>query len=510
MTRRFVSIALALVIAAIALVVWWASAHTVASDVAGERGADVLSDVTEQARAELETSESERIGARTAVTATTAQLPRAVASKPLADEVPRPIGEIHLRIVDEQQRPLRGLSGTLHLGRDPLAHVTVGREGKALAWSQAPDGPLVEEERDIAIPKNGEFVFEHLSFGKWSVVCQAAGCKRTSVDVILFDGGPRQDVAIVLTRQRTLEVSLRTQGGESFIAALKRAYPRYGELVRPELSEDPGNGVNGFVTFTTATVPSNDATYWRTLRADSLATLTVSAFVADTLIARAEAPVGIDDVKLVASVATLEAALGSLAVLVIDAETERPIDGATVTCRCAGFEPPEQRTGPDGRAHFAGLIGPKASVTVQCEGHSKAAQDAVITAKTRTESIVRVERGVTISGELRTEDGRPANDFAKLASFAEGATTGTFVVQPNRKNGPTFVIRDLPRGEYVVFTSKASSTGGVRMGTGLELREPPAVAVRNGRLPDGLVYVDARRGSVSDVVVVVPKAVSDY
>jgi hypothetical protein len=503
-TRRFVSVVLALVMAAIALVVWWASAHTVTTDagVAGDSAA--RSDSAEYERAELEASEREASDSRTVAATALPQFPRSVAANELASEVARPIGQIRVRLVDAQQRPLHGLTGILRVGRDPLASVTIGRDGKATASTRAPGAPAVEQVGDVPIPANGEFVFESLAFGKWTVVCQAEGCRRAKADVILFDRGPQQELELVLARQRTLGIALRTPGGESFVAALNRTHPQYVGLLRPHVGEHAEGWQSGFVAFTTEKLPSDDEGYWRTVRADSHEPLIVTAFVGNTLLAREDAPLGMDEITLVASVATLEAALGSLAVRVLDDATGFPIAGASVTCNASGFTPPAQLTDADGHVEFVALIGLKASVSVEHAEHVTVAQDAAITAGERSEFVVRLQRGVTIAGVLHLEDGSEGSDLAYLAAFADGASRGTFVGQSTRKPGPTFTFGNLPRGQYVVYTLAATRAAGVRVSNGLELPEPADVASRKGTLPRGAVYVDARRGGVSNVVLVVP------
>jgi hypothetical protein len=495
--RQGVWIAIASLVASIALVVWWASARTAPTDAGASGDSASRPDTSEEARAELEVTGNEFSTAR-AIAASPVTEVAATSEMPDAAELPP--GQIRLRLVDAQGQRLTRLKGFLGIERDP--RVPSG-SGARNAWMvESRTSPFTRRAWNVTIPESGECVFEGLEFGKWNVDCQADGFRQVSVDVSLLESSPRQDIELVVARQRTIEVSFRTPDGEPFLAALKRAFPRYADALHPQLSRAVDSGGNDVVSFTTEIGPARDATYWLTLHAGSMESLSVSAFVADTLLANIDAPADVESVTLVASVDAVEAALGTLSVVVVDQATDRPIGRASVKCSAAEFALRTLIADVDGRVEFEGIIGTKVSVSATIAGYARTTQAVVITPRTRTETIVRLDHGVTISGVMRAEDGSEVFKLAYLASFDEGSNRGTFVGQS--QGGRTFTFENLARAHYVAFTSSGTRSYSDDVSKRLELLEPPDVAARNGRLPKGLVYVDARGGSVSNVVLVAP------
>lgn len=495
LSRHGVWIALAGIGVSIALVVWWASAHSVTSDARVDGDSVSRSDASDLARAELETSEVG--GARTTAAP---RAPEVVATSEFTAEATRPGGQIRLRLVDAQGQRLTRLKGFLGIERDPPPRVSNGWHGGIAAPST---DPVTRNAWNVTIPESGEYVFEGLELGKWNVDCQADGFHPASVDVILLEANPRQEIELVVSRQRTIEVSFRTPDGEPFRAALNSAYPRYADAVRLELTRASYRGASGLVGFKADIGPARDALYWLTLRANTVEDLTVSAFISDTLLARVAAPVGVENVTLVASVDAVEAALGTLTVVVVDQATDRPIAGASVQYSLAGFALPPLIADEDGRAVFGRVVGPKVSVSAVSDGYAKATQRVVVTPGARAETIVRLDHGVTISGEVRTGDRMFMEAVVNLAAFDEGSSRGAFVSQ-TRSHRQKFTFEHLPRGHYVVFTHAARRNAGANFNYRYELAEPPEVAALHGRLPRGLVYVDTRGGDVSDVVLDVP------
>ena len=101
MTRRSVFVALSLVIAALALAIWWAAGHTSANDAPAVRPDAALQPARDPARSELELAAGEPRDARTMATETTTA---GVAANETPNESDRPVGRIRVHIVDAEQR----------------------------------------------------------------------------------------------------------------------------------------------------------------------------------------------------------------------------------------------------------------------------------------------------------------------------------------------------------------------------------------------------------------------
>lgn len=502
MTRRSVFVALSLVIAALALAIWWAAGHTSANDAPAVRPDAALQPARDPARSELELAAGEPRDARTMATETTTA---GVAANETPNESDRPVGRIRVHIVDAEQRALTRIRGFLGIERDPLTRASTW-SGERPAWRIEPVGLSVPRRAwNITIPEGGTFEFECLELGTWSIDCQADGFRGANVDVVLDDVTPQRDVDLVVRRERSLEVSLRTPDGEPFLAALYRAFPQYGAAVNAQLRRIGDRDGTGLVAFTAVIGPARDATYWRTLHTDVFESLTVSAFVAGTLLASGDAPVGVDDLSLVASVDTVSAALGDLSVLVVDDATDVPVAHASVDCGTEGYVLPAEITDENGRVAFTDVLGPEVKLSATSENYAPVTRTVTIFPRRRNGTIVRLERGVTISGTLRRANGQATSDAACLATFDAGSNRGTLVQQAAQR-GPTFAFEHVPRGRYVACAESTWRTRNARSGRELELPEPPEVAARSGRMPEGFVYVDATGGSVTNLVLVVPEA----
>lgn len=480
----------ALGVAALACVLgaaWFvASGEPSRGDVIAHAGTDALASAR---NAELEAPLADGVVQETRVQVA----PRAASANAQAatstDDAPR--GSVRVRLVDAEQQLLTGLVGELS--------IRPRSDGDSDHAQFSLERPLGNERRVVAIPANGEHVFEGLTVGMWTVECRATGAKASSTYTQVAPWAGENWVELRIVLQRTLRVALREPSGASLVAALDQAHPGHASLLRARLLARDGESESAFVPFTASVELSNDDGYWRSFVADTRETLDVSLFYGDTLVAEASAAPGQAQLTLVASLADLRRAFGALDVLVVGDEDGAPLAGVTVRVQCACPKLEPQSTDERGLARFEGLA-PDVVVDVQQKGRVHVEQRVRVAAGESASTTVRLQRGVTISGRVqrsRRDNGAAYLCLVEFVDGVDGPDRGVVRREPDSDADPLkFRFDDVPRGEYVVMLTSDyfESRREQRAITGT----PAEIKARRNT-----VYVDARRGDVQNAVLVV-------
>ena len=211
----------------------------------------------------------------------------------------------------------------------------------------------------------------------------------------------------------------------------------------------------------------------------------------------------------------------SIAGIVVDEQTARPVAGATVRANFAG-EPttgerrerlPDILTGPDGRFEFRGLEPGRYDIEARRPGYSAAAY-----ARTRRDGeseFIRVVDGQrvagvvltmwrlgAISGTLLDEAGEPVVDVRVIAwrsVFRGGRRQLTIATAARTDDRGAYRITGLNPGDYVVGTSVGRTTmsaADVRTTRALDSRTYPRPAEGTALLLGNTLYPIARGGPV--------------
>ena len=309
MTRRFVAIALVVVIASSALVVWWASAHDGALDGGEPVLASAESRAERTANVELDAESSASVALRGSGVehAGVDESRQALAEiQPLTDE--RPVS-VRVRLVDAEHRTITGLTGTLEIRDDvvrtkkqpsSVGHGDVNKPGSRDEYTL--NGP----PKIVEIPWNCEYLFEAPPDSSFKIELRAKGYRRISKSVSIPANTARIDVEFTPVGQRSIDVSLRTPDGGSFIAALRKLEWDGEKLLRPQLDEhEPDLRGSGFVPFQTTRHASLDDAYWRTFAADTHRSVTLKLYLNEVLIASERAPAGFAHLQVVVPMETV-------------------------------------------------------------------------------------------------------------------------------------------------------------------------------------------------------------
>lgn len=309
LSRHKVRIALVFLGASIALVVLWASTRTVANDAVVVYPRETESDATTQVHAELEAPEADAHGVRTAglsMRGPDASLAEFAPTQQIAE---RCEGALRVRLVDAENRPVTGVTGTFEL-RSDLVRTTQTAHNGGYGDSTQSGGRHEPTRIDLAnvveIPWSGEYVFHPLAQASFKLECRANGYRRTGKSVNIPSGDARVEIELVLIAQRSFDVSLRTPDGGSFIAALRKLEPSAEKLLRPQLDEhEPDLRGSGFVPFCTSRRESTDDAYWQTFAANTHASLTLTLFLNEVPIASERAIAGLAQMQVVVPLETV-------------------------------------------------------------------------------------------------------------------------------------------------------------------------------------------------------------
>lgn len=380
---------------------------------------------------------------------------------------------VRVSLVDVHGQPLHALQGTLAIEPDN--------------WRSELFGPR-PPARSVEIPFGGEHVFEALPVGSWVVKCTAARFATGSTPAVLRVGESELRVAVRMPAQRVVQVALRDTTGKPFVAVLQSTRPHDADRLRAEVHGAAGTGASFVPYRMVKSTPRNDA-LWRSLAVESHEALTITVHVGEVEIARGNLAAGSEDIELVASLDDLAHAAGALIVEVVDDIGGGPLAGVTVYIESAAEQ---HLTDASGRARFEALSPDTVSVIVAAPGRLTEMQKVSVGARSETALRVRLSRGVKISGTLRFVGAAQPKTEIAIASFS----SKELFQEVAKIKGSRFEFLEPP-GEYVIAVDTAFPEGGP---------DHLPAEWRGGRTPVGVVYVDAREGDVTNLVLVVPEA----
>lgn len=409
------------------------------------------------------------------------QAPGSIAATPLrssaADLLAQRVrANVRVRLVDVHEQTLHALQGTLAIEPDN--------------WRSELFGPK-PPARSIQIPHDGEHVFEALPVGTWVVKCTAARFATGTAPAALRVGESEFCVDVRMPAQRVVQVSLRDATGKPFVAVLQSTRPHDADRLRAEVHGSAGTGASFVPYHMVKSTPRNDA-LWRSLAVESHEALTITVYLGEFEVARGTLAAGSEDIELVASLDGLERAAGALVVEVVDDIDGLPLAGITVYIES---ESVQHTTDVRGLARFDALLPNTVQVIVAAPGRLTVMQRVAVAAQGETAWKVRLSRVMKISGTLhfigaaRTKTDIAIASFSSRSFFEEGWNE-------EEVEGSKFELLETP-GEYVIAVDTAFQDG-----------RPDRLPGewRGGKTPPGVVYVDARAGDVTNLVLVVPDA----
>lgn len=400
-----------------------------------------------------------------------------------------PSGTLNVEFVDVGATRLHGVSGTLTLAPGP-------------GWTSTASGPPPASRR-VEFPEEGRIEFDSLPFGPWTLAYSAVGFRRGSEPFTIDARHPTKWLHVPLAVHRDLHISLRDTSGVPFIAQLEREFPQLVRTLRFELSRADGDEPSAFVAYRglglERTTRPSDAAHWCSVSVASRDALNVSVRVGTALVGRAAVAKDGTEVTVFASLSELRGTLGSLHVLVID-DVERPVANARLALRGASSFTAEASTDASGRAKFERIPSEKLDVSVNATGCLDAGGSVVVAPDVTTSWTLRVDASVSLSGFVRAAtpiqrvlvaytNAVAAESGAPVEWALEFATEGRFALSPLRKDvywvGAYELPPDLDGRDFALRLTGVSRSA--------------LIDVRR---------VDARFGDVSNLVLVVPAAVS--
>lgn len=504
MTRRLVAIALALVIASISLVAWWASASSASDGVDLASGDDSSSTSVERSRAHLEDSPRDTESPRAAVAPRVQAVARA--KSPVSD-VERVLGRIRVRVEDVHGLPLTGLDGSITV--QPLVRDNAVRDLRA-------------DARRLPIPYIGELVVDDLELRDWRVVCEAVHFKASEARARLTVESFERDVVLRLDAQRFLAIQLLDAAGGPFLNRLRDAYPGYVSALRAKAvlsatsraSVPPdtsvfssrraslvraGSSSTVFEIDSVRTVDHRDAAVdvWTRIAVDTQEPLTVQLLLGSTLLATTEVPAFAEDVTIVASLDSIRALEASVRVRVVDAASALPLADAIVTASRPFVSPLDVTTDATGVAQLDGLMPPEVELAVRHPLYASQGETVRIEPRATKDATVRLRAGTTLDISVHDARGAPRASFVRVVELGEQANRA--LPRPTHVDGSRYSrwSANVAPGEYLVY-AQGDNVDDAKLG------RVSVFEARAGKLPSGSVYVEARRGGASNVVLVVP------
>jgi hypothetical protein len=344
-------------------------------------------------------------------------------------------------------------------------------------------------DRTIDIPASGEFEVPKLTLGAWTATCRVPGYVTAQAHIVLASDEERVRHDFELEPRRLVRVTLHDADGHPLIEKLARDGSKLGDslgalvcLAEPVLGESPcANSEN--VVHRTRIVGKGDADPWceMEIEIDPSSVLWVCLALGDRTLAFKDVQPGEEDITLVVSANLVRGALGSAEITVVDDWSSLPLENASVGARQS-----HGSTDAHGRVRFDGLLPGDARISAAEKDHVVRSSLVSISAGEVARSEIRLEPSVTITGTLKNDLGERKSGYVQMISLTgdRSITHGARAMADG-----SFTIYGLAHGEYVLVDSSAN------------VPQSTVALLDKQSLQDGMVYVDARKGSVSNVVV---------
>jgi hypothetical protein len=351
--------------------------------------------------------------------------------------------------------------------------------------------PLTQQMRPVGsleLDPNGEFDIGHLALGTWSVGCHVPGCVTAEARIVLSREKPRVRIDFELVPQRLVRITLHDVDGRPLISNLSRAGSKVGGFlgafasdVQPTVGEPPlANG--GALVSRMHIVDRGDADPWCEIEIDRQDPFWVCVAIGDRTLAVHDVQPGEEEVTSVVPKDRVLGALGSVDVTVVDDSTSLALESALVSFRVS-----EAPTDAHGSVRFDGLLPGELRISAVAKEYVVRSVTAAISPGTVTRSEIRLETSVTISGILKNAAGERIGGNVEIIPLSGDRS----LIQSARAQADgSFVRMGLAHGEYLVVDS------------GSHVSPNAAALLDKNSLQEGMVYVDARAGPISNIVVV--------
>jgi hypothetical protein len=404
-------------------------------------------------------------------------------------------------------------SGSLH-GHviDPSALDRANLEGCVSVRFEAPSSEAHEDVRDVwslrlprsgMIQPNGEFEVQSLGLGTWTAICKLPSRTPIEAKITIERDGQRVRHDFTLDAQRHLLVSLHDAGGRPLLSNLRQDDVELAELLAPFVSSaEPsiGAGVSargGAMSCRSHRLDKGRSDPWCEIDAEWSDDPWVGVVLGDHVLAYRRATSGVDEVSLVLPASALRSALGSMRVRVVDEFDSRPLQPVLISLT----NQPEPKRGHssrsfevdfDGSTRFDSLLPGDVAFDTRLEGYVSSDHVVRVTAGTCMEVEIRMKRAITISGLVTDESGHPTTRILRALPAVGDRSTGSGTADAQPAADGSFVFRGLERGDYVLMDARrraANSSDGRQF--------------TKWSIPKGMLYVDARAGSVDGVSLVI-------
>jgi hypothetical protein len=355
----------------------------------------------------------------------------------------------------------------------------------------------MQQPQSTTFAKDGRFSIDNLSPGVWKVRCEAPGFpaveRRFSLGSdppLEIELGERQDLCV-----RLVDASGRPLSDPlpDMKFAIADVLDLFVSSVLPVRGERP-NSHGGALTFRAGRVEPGSSKWFQIHDLTTAETMWVGAALGECTLAFVEISADSEDVTLVVSPDLVRDAMGRIDVSVVDAQNERPLDG--VKLELAGGPPklwPPQTTDLRGQAAFQSLLPQSYDVAAELAGYASVHSSIAVSTGQRAHLELRLERAVSISGVLQAlPDGRSIG-HVNLAWVSANARDAIATRTVKTKADGNFSFDGLSPREYIVTASAVT------------IPQKMFAHLGTSKLPEDCVYVDARLGSISGIVLSQPK-----